>query len=341
MSRYSYIALPLVAFVLATISVMYLTAGTGHAGNILRVVNTTADHDDDGCADLPGGDCTLREAINDVGGSGDLFEFNIPGSDPNCTGGVCTISPTTPLPDVTGSNYVIDGYTQPGASANTNGTNQGLNTNLGIRLDGGDSIGVGLAIEGSNITVRGLIITNFASSGILIDGGGGNQIEGNFIGTDADGDSPQGSRTGIKITDSPNNIIGGTTPAARNLISANTPQIEILFGDSSGNQIVGNLIGTDISGTVNLGGNNSGIVIRDAPNNVIGGTSASARNVVLGSSAILIADTNSTGNIVQGNYVGTDVSGSIFLNELGGRHKPAIEVDGGASENTIGGSAQG
>ena len=82
MSRYAYITLTFVAFVLATISVMYLTAGTGHAGNVHRVVNTTADHADDGCADLPGGDCTLREVINDVGGSGDLFEFNIPSSDP-------------------------------------------------------------------------------------------------------------------------------------------------------------------------------------------------------------------------------------------------------------------
>lgn len=43
------------------------------------VVNTTSDHAPDGCHQLPGGDCTLREAILALTGGG-IVTFDIPGA---------------------------------------------------------------------------------------------------------------------------------------------------------------------------------------------------------------------------------------------------------------------
>ena len=111
----------------------------------------------DGVCD--GAQCTLREAItsaNSATGT-DTIDFNIPAvPDPNCVDGtgVCTITPASVLPNVS-QPIVIDGYTQTGASANTNPINMGSNAVLKIELNG-TSAGAGqtgLIINGgSSIT---------------------------------------------------------------------------------------------------------------------------------------------------------------------------------------------
>jgi hypothetical protein len=94
----------------------------------------------------------------------DPITFNIPGS------GLKTISPTTALPTIT-DPVIIDGYTQPGASANTNaaGSGLGLNTVLQIELNGtsAGATASGLIISGGNSTVRGLVVNRFNRAGIL------------------------------------------------------------------------------------------------------------------------------------------------------------------------------
>src|SRR3712207_6180226 len=83
-------------------------------------VTTTADS----------GPGSLRQAIADANAAGtsDDIAFSIPG------GGVQTIRPLSALPTLI-SPVTIDGYTQTGASANTNATG-GLNTALTVELDG-------------------------------------------------------------------------------------------------------------------------------------------------------------------------------------------------------------
>ncbi len=148
---------------------------------------------------------SLRQAILDANANPglDTITFDIPGT------GVQTISPTSPLPSIT-DPVVIDGYTQPGASQNTNGPGLGDNAVLLIDLDGsrvGQVVG-GLRIDAGASTVRGLAITGFGfgasgsaflTGAILLHNQGGNVIEGNFLGTDATGKTAAGNLRGVMV----------------------------------------------------------------------------------------------------------------------------------------------
>src|SRR4051794_9650870 len=107
------------------------------------------------------GAVTLREAITaadtNADPSGDTtpgdpgpdtIAFNIPGA------GVRTINLTSALPTIT-EPVVIDGYTQPGSSANT--LADGDNAVLLIELNRGDLAIYGLTITAGNSTIRGLV----------------------------------------------------------------------------------------------------------------------------------------------------------------------------------------
>jgi hypothetical protein len=263
---------------------------------------------------------TLRQAITDAnahanslnpGNASDRIEFNIPG------GGVHTIQPAAALPTITEA-VTIDGYTQPGSSPNTNPTTMGLNTVLTIELSPTVFAGNGLDIAASNCTVRGLVINSFQSrSGIHIAGPSSqnNVIEGNFIGTDPTGTvaRPNGGG-GVFLENGPsNNTIGGTTPAARNLISGNSFIGVTVQGDT--NIVQGNLIGTDVTGTLALGNSSRGINVQSGTGTLIGGTTVAARNIISGNSNASGIDTFASGSAltVQGNFIGTDVTGTIAL----------------------------
>src|SRR6185503_11114537 len=107
------------------------------------------------------------------------------------------------------------------------------------------------------------------------------------------------------------NIIGGTVASARNVLSGNGfSGVAIIVNTSIGNQVLGNNIGTDLTGTANIGNADPGIFIQDAQNNAIGGSVAGARNVITGN-LVGIGAGNSTGNLIQGNFIGTDASGAV------------------------------
>jgi len=170
---------------------------------------------------------SLRQAILDANAATgpDRIEFAIPGA------GVHTITPFPPLPTIT-DPVVIDGYTQPGSSPNTlaDGTNAVLLIEL--REISNTAPSDGLIITAGNSTVRGLVLDGFTDNNapngaIILTGGGSNVIEGNFIGPDPTGAAAPGNNTGVLVQDSAQNLIGGTTPAARNLISGNGVGIDM------------------------------------------------------------------------------------------------------------------
>src|SRR5262249_14815558 len=140
----------------------------------------------------------------------DQIQFNIPTTDSgyNSTTGAFSIKPHSVLPTVT-DTVVLDGYTQPGASANTLTT--GDNAVLKIVLDGSLAGAVnGLVISSGNSTVRGLVIDNFAAgAGIALVGTGSDLVAGNFIGTDVTGLSAAATDNNDGVyTASPGNLIG-------------------------------------------------------------------------------------------------------------------------------------
>src|SRR5207245_592552 len=171
------------------------------------------------------------------------------------------------------SPVITDGYMQPGASANTLADSD--NAVLTIELDGslGGTFGSPtlLSISVGSSTVRGLVINRgSALYAISLDTNGGNTIEGNFIGTNVAGDAVLGNSEGVIIQfGSSNNLIGGLTPAARNIISGNSDGIS--FSGGTGNMVEGNFIGTDHTGSNDLG-NTIGIGVTASSNNTIGGT---------------------------------------------------------------------
>ena len=203
-----------------------------------------------GVCDDGTGNCTLRAAIeeaNAIAGK-DTIKFGIPGA------GVHTIQPSTGLPDIFDS-VVIDGYTQPGASPNTNPINLGSNAVLMIEIDGTNAGDFdGLSIISGNSIIRGLVINQFSRDGFYVAIRGGNRIQGNFIGTDVSGTVAQGNgNSGVDIGTS-DNIIGGTTAHGHNVISGNMGAgIFITTSNETGNLVQGNYIGTDLTGTVAVG----------------------------------------------------------------------------------------
>jgi hypothetical protein len=278
---------------------------------------------------------SLRQAILDANASSgsDTIAFNIPGVGPH------TLQPSSALPHIT-DPVLIDGYTQPGARPNTNPPGQGINAVLSIELDGDNlrgSTGNGLHIRAGASTVRGLVINRFPGLGVVLSSPGGNRIEGNFIGTDVAGTTPLGNLSGSAgigtFGGSDGNLIGGTTPAARNLISADRGGNGVQIGSSS-NVVQGNFIGTDVTGTLDLGNRLSGVEIRGS-DNTIGGTVAGARNVISGNGREGVRISSGGGNVVRGNFIGTDVTGTLELgNDIHG-----VRVSG--SGNTIGGTLAG
>jgi CSLREA domain-containing protein len=231
-----------VALAAAFIGVLLVGAKPAHADSL--TVNSTGDGADfalDGNCDAdPRATvvrCTLRAAIQEANNSiahpgADTINFDIPTTDPNCNANtkVCTISPASALPKITGA-VTIDGYSQPGASENTAAV--GENAVLLIQLNGANAGGsVGLDLDASNSVVKGLVINRFGG-GIALDGDN-NTIEGNFIGTNPSGAQDRGNDfEGVGAFGS-NNTLGAPRPRRATLspVTAKTaskpPVLEML-----------------------------------------------------------------------------------------------------------------
>jgi CSLREA domain-containing protein len=297
--------------------------GLGDACDAGITVNSTADPGDGTC---DGTECTLREAITvaNANAGTDTIDFDIPGAGPH------TISPGSALPTIT-EPVIIDGTSEPDFASTPV-----------IELDGSGAgaSADGLRITAGSSTVKGLVINRFGGDGIDLSTNGGNRIEGNYIGTDVTGTIDLGnSWYGVRISGVPSNTIGGTAAGTRNVISGNEwDGVFIADSGATGNQILGNFIGTDVNGTAALGNSQRGVLIGGAPNNTIGGTEAGARNIISGNgyNGVEIYGSAATGNQVQGNYIGTDVTGTADLgNSLAGVNM------GYAADNTIGGTEAG
>ncbi|CBN56821.1 beta strand repeat-containing protein [Kamptonema sp. PCC 6506] len=166
-----------------------------------------------------------------------------------------------------------------------------------------------------------------ANIGIEGVGTNNNIVVGNFIGTNATGTGlaggapavigtpPSGGQRGILITGgAQSNIIGGTAAGDRNIISGHLQSgIEIRNNNSSGNQIIGNYIGTDAAGTGALANRLNGIFINGGNNTQIGGTGTNEGNIIANNGAAGVNIPVGTGNSIQGNSISDNVDLGITL----------------------------
>jgi VCBS repeat-containing protein len=217
--------------------------------------------------------------------------------------------------------------------------------------NGGDGVQVSEAssntIGGTNAAGRNVITRNLGSGIAFVRGATENVVQGNFISRNASG-SVFASTTGagVLIDESSENTVGGTAVGARNVISFNAHGVLIRGGGAHNNAVLGNFIGTDASGTRPFG-NGSGVVIQDAHDNTIGGTTPSSRNVISGNvtnGVVIYGKTPGMAfnNVVKGNYIGPDVTGERAV-EVEHFTDAALRIVGfgGAFDNIIGGPEAG
>ena len=193
-----------------------------------------------------------------------------------------------------------------------NGTTARQN-NWGIQLTNSSNNLIG----GTTAAARNVISGN-GNSAIAINSGNSNVIQGNFIGTTAAGTAaltaPFSSFGGIRIPEptSIDNLIGGSAPGAGNVISGISSGFAISTS-GTGTVIQGNRIGTDLNGVNKIP--NSGGVLATGSNILVGGTTTEARNVISGNGDGVTI--RGAGSRLQGNYIGTDITGTLALGNTG------------------------
>jgi len=252
-----------------------------------------------------GNECTLRAAIQEVNAAG--------GGSINFSG-VSSITGNQ-LPTIT-APVVIDGAGGVGGRMELAGT-AASDSNFALVITAGSS------------TIMGL---SFAD-GLKLMTGGQNVVVNNYIGTDATGMIAKFGN-GLLLDGSPDNMI------KNNVISGNDGfhtggGLVIKGAGASGNEVTGNRIGTDPSGTMKLsnGINSGGIVISNAPSNTIGGSDMDDLNLISGTgTGVVIFGAGASGNLVIGNFIGTDINGTVAIEHFGGA---GVSIND-APNNTIG-----
>lgn len=298
------------------------------------VVNSTGDEPDqtnDNDCLTASGDCTLRAAImhaNHMNSTGDtVITFNILGSIPDFP---TTIYVSTALPSLDVPGITIQGPNLDGNSV--------------LVLDGNIGSYPGLTIKADNCSIRKLTFANFGSFGILAEGTDTDTVTGTLIIGNTIGDmvpksyfdvKPNGG--GIKLFNTTRSTIGGETSADRNVISGNNGPGILIYGGST-NFVLGNYVGVKSDGLTPLP-NTSGVFIEASSDNSIGGNTVGRRNIISGNSAdgIFLFANN---NLVQGNYIGTDASGTIAVPN-GGDGVWVSSTSPENAENQIGGPGPG
>ena len=279
---------------------------------MIFVVSNTGDNGGVDPAPLAGTG-TLRQAIVDANANGgpDAINFNIPGPS--------TISPLAPLPAITGT-VNIDGTSQPGFSGSPVIELSGLSAGAAN----------GLTINASSSIVRGLVINRFGGHGIVVNGSS-NVIEGNFIGTNTAGTFALGNaQDGVFISAGSSNTIGGTTSAARNLLSGNRNGVQI-SGPANGNQVSGNFIGTNGSGASAIGNSVNGVLISGSSGNAVGAVGSASSNTIAFNGAAGVAVTSGTGNSILLNSISQNGGLGIDLGPAGVTPNDAGDGDSGAN----------
>src|SRR3989339_547760 len=260
---------------------------------------------------------SLRQAILDANASPQvgtkLIEFDIPATDPNYNvgTGVWTISPTSVLPTITGSDIVIGGYTQVAAHGNTNTSGPEIFLSGSGIGPGADS---GFQLSGSNNTIEGICIGNFSYSGIKIDGGAGTHIYNCYIGCDPTGTTAAANaEDGITLFNTSRVIIGYDDSTQRNVISGNTKTGIYLGGSgTASNSIIRyNYIGRKAATDAALANGFCGIEFGTGANNNTVEACVVAYNGSLGNPYGIKISSSTSGNKLTQNVIYSNFGAGI------------------------------
>jgi trimeric autotransporter adhesin len=325
----------------AGVSLAFVPAALA-GGPILNTftVNQTGDSSDALLADGPnvcdvdlgtGGDqCTLRAAIEESNATAghDVILFSIPG------GGVHTITPATVLPEIL-DQTTINGFSQPGASANTQPVGKPVDSVLRIQLDGTnvpDELASGFHIPagGAGSTISGMVINNFEPWFGMDVQAAGVTVAGNYIGTNVAGTTARPNGIGLLVTNGLGTSVGGPLPADRNLISGGTGSGIVSNPPLA---IQGNYIGVTADGKSPLGNAEDGIHLTLSSGGQPIGGPGDAANVIAhnGENGIVMFNQNSGTSITNNRIFGNGDLG-IDLSEDGVSANDEDDHDVGPNE---------
>jgi hypothetical protein len=285
---------------------------------------------------------SLRQAILDANMrvGPDTVAFDLPETGVLYNGIVWFIEPDSDLPVLTDDGTVIDGTTQTLRRGDMNPDGPEVYV-MGYQGRQGRPVSVGFTVASSHNVIRGLVVSSFNTAAIVVTGQGAtyNRIEGNYIGINFNGVDTTASSNGggINISGGGHNRVGGLSAGARNVISGNRGP-GILIAQSDSNVVAGNFVGLDRTGKTVLGNAGDGVVIANAGGNLVGGSLPGEGNVIAGcgDGAVTFTGGKRTRfNVVQGNYLGTDVDGRRIA---GTAADAGVVLGNGASCNLIGGS---
>lgn len=287
---------------------------------------------------------SLRDALTQANATRNaVIAFDIAGDD-------TTIRLQSSLPQIE-TPVTIDATTQPGYDGAPV-----------VEIDGqeaGEHV-AGLFINAPECILRGLSIYGFGGSGVMLfEDACKSRVEGNCIGTNRHNRDDIGNGYCGLIVYAADCTIGGNTAQQRNVISGNRLYGVMIAGpDATRNRLCGNHIGCDATGTRALANRRTGVLVFNAPRNLIGGTNKGEGNVISGNARHGInIDGSATrcenapehkhvvsikggagtarNNIVAGNLVGTDATGTKPLGN--GLHGVIVFM---AQYNTVGGDTR-
>lgn len=244
-----------------------------------------------------------------------------------------TILPTYTLPTIT-KTVTIDGYSQPGSEANDAVAPNPLNGTLLIQVNGtnaGNSHAFQFIDNSDGSTLKGVVVNSFSQGDAVKILADDVKVQGNYIGTDPTGSVAHPNVVGVNAfvqdpASGHNALIGGLSPADRNLISGNTSGTTGTAGyPGTGWTIQGNYVGVAADGLTPLANSTDGgsgsFSIDDNQDVTVGGSQPGAINVIGESLGHGLAPDHTTNLLIEGNYIGLGYDGTTILgntNSVGG-----------------------
>jgi hypothetical protein len=220
----------------------------------------------------------------------------------------------------------------------------GLGPSGAVKPNALDGVSISASFEntvGATSALARNVISGNAGAGVALnDGSGANLVVGNYIGlTPSGSSSAPNASDGVFVGDATSTVIGGAASGARNVISGNGALgVGVFDAGAAGALVLGNYVGTDAAGAAAVPNGDEGVLVQNAPDASVGGTSAGAGNLLSGNvgDGVGVIGRGASGTVISGNTIGTNAAKTAKVSNLGN----GVYMEG-ASDVLVGGTAAG